>query len=360
LPPGCVSRHHATDVIEAACGDGRRRGFARQAGAHLGCRPNEGRYPVPARLASGPANRPFGIVAAVELTSYKVPGRREYSAGSRGRHHDCRHSLRTGRPAARGGGVRPVAGGGLRAARARAPRSAPARRTARRGQGAARSARCRRRWPEPAGQGTRSVSSRPGGRGHGSGTGATADQRGHRSRSHHARGKPACRRSHGHRDLHGCPLMAAGCEPRAGLREMPSRNLRDDLPYPRAGRRRPHRCPDRKRQPLALTPSTRRHGHPGRRLTHRRPGNKKRATMTTGSISRTAHLLALTNKGNHVRPGPPGMSHQQGGRGLLSRLLSRSLAVCADHATCVTPAHPVRQEARKGAQRDRADQPRST
>jgi hypothetical protein len=143
--------------------------------------------------------------------------------------------------------------------------------------------------------------------------------------------------------------MAAGCEPRAGLREMPSRNLRDDLPHPRAGRRHPHRCPDRKRQPPALTRSTRRHGHPGHRLTHQRPGNKKRAIMTTGTTSRTAHLLALTNKGDHVRPGrpgaPPGISHPQGGRGLLS-LLSRSLAVCADHATCVTPAHPVRQEAR--------------
>jgi hypothetical protein len=74
-----------------------------------------------------------------------------------------------GRPAARGGSVRPVAGGALRAGQARAPQSAGARRTARSGREAARSARCRRRWPEPAGQGTRSVSSRPGGRGHGCG-----------------------------------------------------------------------------------------------------------------------------------------------------------------------------------------------
>jgi len=61
--------------------------------------------------------------------------------------------------------------------------------------------------------------------------------------------------------------------------------------------------------------------------------------MTTGITSRTAQLLALTNEAGHVRPdrpgAPPGISHQQGGRGLLSRLLSRSLAVCADHATCV-------------------------
>jgi len=72
--------------------DGRRRGVARQPGAHLGCWPAGG-YPVPARRASGPANQPTGIVAAVELTSYKVPGRRERGAGIRGRHHDGRRSL---------------------------------------------------------------------------------------------------------------------------------------------------------------------------------------------------------------------------------------------------------------------------
>jgi hypothetical protein len=43
----------------------------RQAGAHLGCWPEAG-YPVPARLASGPANQPIGIVAAVELTGCTV------------------------------------------------------------------------------------------------------------------------------------------------------------------------------------------------------------------------------------------------------------------------------------------------
>jgi hypothetical protein len=42
-------------------------------GAHLGCWP-EGGYPVPARLASGPANQAIGVVAAVELTSCRVPG----------------------------------------------------------------------------------------------------------------------------------------------------------------------------------------------------------------------------------------------------------------------------------------------
>jgi len=40
-----------------------------------------GGYPVPARLAPGPANQAIGVVAAVELTSCKVPGRRERGAG---------------------------------------------------------------------------------------------------------------------------------------------------------------------------------------------------------------------------------------------------------------------------------------
>ena len=79
--------------------------------------------------------------------------------------------------------------------------------------------------------------------------------------------------------------------------------------------------------------------------------------MTTDTTSRTAHLLALMKKGDDVHPVPRGTAGDQSParrRGLLSRLLSGSLAVCADHATCVTPAHPVRQEAREGAQRDRA------
>ena len=37
---------------------------------------------------------------------------------------------------------------------------------------------------------------------------------------------------------------------------MPSRRLRDYLPHPRAGRRHPRRCPDRKRQPPALPRGT--------------------------------------------------------------------------------------------------------
>ena len=50
--------------------------------------------------------------------------------------------------------------------------------------------------------------------------------------------------------------LPSGSEPRAGLRERPSRRLRDYLPHPRAGGRHPRRCPDRKRQPPALTRST--------------------------------------------------------------------------------------------------------
>jgi hypothetical protein len=45
-----------------------------------------GGYPVPARPTSGPANQATGVVAAVELSSCKVPGRR--GAGIRSRHHD--------------------------------------------------------------------------------------------------------------------------------------------------------------------------------------------------------------------------------------------------------------------------------
>src|SRR5262249_2387988 len=52
-------------------------------GLALGCWPESG-YPVPARLASGPADQAIGIVAAVELTRYKVPGRGECGAGIRG------------------------------------------------------------------------------------------------------------------------------------------------------------------------------------------------------------------------------------------------------------------------------------
>ena len=69
--------------------------------------------------------------------------------------------------------------------------------------------------------------------------------------------------------------------------------------------------------------------------------------MTAGTASRTAHLLAVRNKGD-VGPGPGhcrGSVTRTGTRGLLPRLRSHSLAVGADHATCVTPAHPVRHQA---------------
>ena len=70
--------------------------------------------------------------------------------------------------------------------------------------------------------------------------------------------------------------------------------------------------------------------------------------MTAGTASRTAHLLAVMNKGHDLRPGPPGHRRDQPPArcpGLVPRLLSRSLAAGADHATCVTPAHPVRHQA---------------
>ena len=83
--------------------------------------------------------------------------------------------------------------------------------------------------------------------------------------------------------------------------------------------------------------------------------------MTTDTNSRTAQLLALMKRSDDVTSGSagalPGINHPQGTRRLLSRLLSRSLAVCADHTACVTPAHPVRHEAQEGAQRGRAHPP---
>src|SRR5215831_9766701 len=120
-----------------------------------------------------------------------------------------------------------------------------------------------------------------------------------------------------------------GCEPRAGLREMPSRRLRDYLPHPRAGRRPLRRCPDRKRQPPAPprgTAASRPSGCAGWRISGPEPG--KGAIVTAGTASRTAHLLAVMNKGGDLRPGPPGARRgsvtRTGTRGLVSRLLSHS------------------------------------
>src|SRR5262249_8515652 len=78
-------------------------GVAQQAGAHLGCWPRGG-YRVPARLASGPANQPIGIVAAVELTSCKVPGRHERGAGAAGTTTVGAGQGRDGRRPGRGSG----------------------------------------------------------------------------------------------------------------------------------------------------------------------------------------------------------------------------------------------------------------
>jgi hypothetical protein len=68
--------------------------------------------------------------------------------------------------------------------------------------------------------------------------------------------------------------------------------------------------------------------------------------MTAGTTSRTAHLLAVMNKGDGLRPVSRGTAGDQS-PAIRPGLLSRSLAVGTDHAICVMPAHPVRQQARK-------------
>jgi len=151
------------------------------------------------------------------------------------------------------------------------------------------------------------------------------------------------------------PLVAAGCEPRAGLCEMSSGKLHDDLPHPRVGAILTAAliASDSFRHHLQYTAS-----RPSRRrLTHQRPGNKKRSHRDDRPHQLDAHLLAFMKKGEDVRPGqpgaPPGDQSPRGARGLSSR----PLAVCADHATCMTPSHPVMQQAREGAQPDRRHQP---
>jgi hypothetical protein len=66
-----MSGHHATDAIEAACGMGG------DAVCMAGwCAPGllaRGRLPGTGEAASGPANQAIGVVAAVGLTSCKVP-----------------------------------------------------------------------------------------------------------------------------------------------------------------------------------------------------------------------------------------------------------------------------------------------
>jgi hypothetical protein len=84
-----------------------------------------------------------------------------------------------------------------------------------------------------------------------------------------------------------------------------------------------------------------------------RPGQASRAAPPPRwSISRSAAISrprAMVTVRGHRRDQSPARRP-----GLLSQLLSRSLAVCTDHAACMTPAHPVGHEAREGAQRDRA------
>ena len=82
--------------------------------------------------------------------------------------------------------------------------------------------------------------------------------------------------------------------------------------------------------------------------------------MTTGTTSRTAHLLALMKKGDDVHPVPRGTAGDQSPARRPGALVAAAVGLLGcrrDHAICVTPAHPVRQEAREGAQRGRTHQP---
>ena len=85
--------------------------------------------------------------------------------------------------------------------------------------------------------------------------------------------------------------------------------------------------------------------------------------MTAGTASRTAHLLAVTNKGDDLRPGPagalPGISHPHGPPGALAAA-AVALAGCRRGSRNLRDASSPRQAPSfgKGAQRDRADEPR--
>ena len=80
--------------------------------------------------------------------------------------------------------------------------------------------------------------------------------------------------------------------------------------------------------------------------------------MTTGTTSRTAHLLAVMNKGDDLRPGPPGH-----GRGSATRKVpgaraaaAVALAGCRRGSCNLRDASSPRQAPRSGrAQRDRAE-----
>jgi hypothetical protein len=64
VAPGCVSEHHATEVIEAACGTGSGAVLQGKPVRTWAAAPGAG-CPVLARLASGPANQAIGVVAVL-------------------------------------------------------------------------------------------------------------------------------------------------------------------------------------------------------------------------------------------------------------------------------------------------------
>jgi len=112
-------------------------------------------------------------------------------------------------------------------------------------------------------------------------------------------------------------LVAAGCKPRAGQRDVPSRKLRDS-----AG-----------------------------------GGSEGNATQTGMRPKRRSPITrAVCHR--HSSGAPLGICHPCRRPGPFSQLRARSSAVCADHARCVTPSHIDRQEARKGALPGRAHEPR--
>src|SRR5262249_19079860 len=103
-------------------------------------------------------------------------------------------------------------------------------------------------------------------------------------------------------------LVAAGCKPCAGHRDVPSRKLRDSGGGGSEG---------------------------NATQTGKRP--KRRSPITRAVCHR------------HSSGAPLGICHPRRRPGPFSQVRARSLAVCADHARCVTPSHIDRQEPRKGA-----------
>ena len=73
--------------------------------------------------------------------------------------------------------------------------------------------------------------------------------------------------------------------------------------------------------------------------------------MTAGTASRAAHLLAVMNKGDDLRPGPagalPGISHPHGHRGALAAA-AVALAGCRSESRNLRDASSPRQATSSG------------